>query len=147
MPKPITPLVGSDVFILNKKKEILLIKRSDNNLWALPGGCQDLGESSAEGAVREVFEETGLIIKLKELLGVFSSTKYEYIHYPWKENQFCHIFYSGEVVGGFEKTSEESKEIGWFAENSLPKLSDGHEIRIKFGFKREKDKSIQSFFE
>lgn len=78
MPKPITPLVGTDTFVINEKSELCLIKRADNGLWALPGGCQELNETSAECARREYFEETGLIIEITKLLGVFSSLKYEY---------------------------------------------------------------------
>lgn len=45
MAKPITPLVACDVFVLNESGQVLLIQRSDNGFWALPGGCHDLGET------------------------------------------------------------------------------------------------------
>lgn len=134
MPKPITPLVGSDAFVLNEKNEVLLIRRSDNGFWATPGGCHDLGETPKACAERECFEESGYRVECTELLGVFSSNKYEYVNYPWTDTEFVHILFRARLVGGSPTTSSESTEIAWFAEDQLPPLSDGHEIRIKFAF-------------
>ncbi len=134
MPKPITPLVGCDVFTVNEKKEVLLVKRSDSHLWALPGGFHDFGETPAGCAIRECLEETGYIIEIKGLLGVFSSNRYPYVHYQWKDNEITHILFLGSIVGGDEKLSEETIEIGWFSQASLPALFDGHAVRIATGF-------------
>lgn len=147
MAKPVTPLVGCDAFVLNEKNEVLLIKRADNGFWALPGGCHDLGETPMECAVRECFEESGFKIKVTKMLGVYSSNRYEYKNYPWKENQFCHVLFRGEVTGGQAQKSSETTEIGWFAENEIPPLSDGHEIRIRHGFQMVKDPFCPPYFE
>jgi ADP-ribose pyrophosphatase YjhB (NUDIX family) len=146
MGKPITPLVGCDVFITNEKNEVLLIQRADNKLWALPGGCHDLGETPAQCAIRECKEETGFTIELKRLLGTWSSNCYEYVHYPWKENEFCHLLFEGTVVGGEARTSSESINVCWFNFKELPQLSDGHDIRIKAGFNSRK-KGFKPYFE
>ena len=147
MPKPVTPLVGCDVFVLNEKNEVLLIRRADNGFWALPGGCQDLGETPAEAAARECLEESGYSVKIMGLLGIFSSMNYEYIHYPWKENEFMHILFQAEVTGGQAKVSTETTEIGWYAQNILPELSDGHGIRVEYGFKVIGNTSLPTHFE
>lgn len=147
MPKPVTPLVGCDVFVVNDAKEVLLVRRSDNGLWALPGGCHDLGETPAECAVRECHEETGLEVELLRLLGVWSSNRYEYVHYPWRDNEFCHLMFEARLCGGQERTSGETVEVGWFAENALPPLSDGHQIRVAFGYAALKDPHLEPHFE
>ena len=95
--KPVTPLVGVDVFIPYSESRVLLIKRTDNGFWCTPGGSQDLGETPEECGVREVFEETGFEININFLLGVFSSLKYESVNYPWKGREYLHCFFMGEI--------------------------------------------------
>ncbi|MGH3716611.1 MAG: NUDIX domain-containing protein, partial [Micromonosporaceae bacterium] len=53
-PRANSLVVAVGAAVRNAKSEILLIKRGDNGLWALPGGAQDIGESTSEAAVREV---------------------------------------------------------------------------------------------
>jgi ADP-ribose pyrophosphatase YjhB (NUDIX family) len=146
MGKPITPFVGCDVFVKNNKDEVLLIQRADNGLWALPGGCHDLGETPAKCAVRECKEETGYKISISRLLGAWSSNCYEYLNYPWKNNEFCHLVFEGVVIGGDAEISAETIKVGWFKENQLPELSDGHLTRILFGFKAKK-KGFEAYYE
>src|SRR6266545_2218105 len=55
---------------------ILLIRRSDNNNWALPGGAIDLGESLTQAAVREVQEETGITCEITGLVGIYTDPKH-----------------------------------------------------------------------
>lgn len=146
MGKPITPLLGCDIFVVNNEDEVLLIRRTDNGRWAMPGGCNDLGETPSECAIRECKEETGFDVELLSLVGIWSSINYKYVYYPWKDNEFVHMVFRGEIIGGKAITSNESDEIGWFKEDKLPPLSDGHEMRIKYGFKSLKSKS-EPYFE
>lgn len=147
MPKPITPLVGCDIFILNEKSEVLLIQRSDNGLWALPGGCHDLNETPKRCAERECFEETGYTVEATSLLGVWSSNSYKWVHYPYKDNQFCHLVFNAKMIGGHIQKSSESLQVGWFVESNLPPLSDGFDFRIKFGFAKAKNPQLLPHFE
>lgn len=147
MGKPITPLVGCDVFVLNDKSEVLLIKRADNGLWALPGGCHDLGETPQECAERECKEESGYDVEVTDLLGVYSSNRYKYVFYPWKENEFCHLFFRAHLKGGKATPSPESTRVCWFAESNLPNFSDGHEIRVRFGFTAIRNPNVKPHFE
>lgn len=134
MPRPVTPFVGCDSFVVNEKSEVLLIKRTDNGMWALPGGCQDLGESPRACAERECLEESGYQVRVTRLLGVFSSQCYEYVNYPYKDVEFTHLVFSAEVVGGAPRASSETSEIAFFARDRLPELTDGHDVRIQLGF-------------
>ncbi len=147
MAKPITPLAACDVFVLNEKNQVLLIKRSDNGFWALPGGCHDLGETPKECAQRECQEESGYLVEVTELLGVYSSNRYKYVNYPWKENQFCHLLFRAKIIGGAPRLSSETTDIGWFGESDLPALSDGHDVRIRFGFESASQPNLKSYFE
>lgn len=145
--KPVTPLVGCDVFVINDEKKLLLIKRSDNGLWALPGGCHDLGETPKICAERECFEETGYKVVCTELLGVYSSNCYEHIHYPWKENEFTHLLFLAKLSGGEKTTSIETTEVEWFGKSEIPELSDGHDIRIADGWKYIENTNMKAYFE
>ncbi|MBE6150792.1 MAG: NUDIX domain-containing protein [Firmicutes bacterium] len=58
---------GAAIIIRNEKGQILLQERTDRNKWGLPGGCQDLGEDLRNTAVREAYEETGIIINPNEI--------------------------------------------------------------------------------
>jgi len=147
MPTPVTPLVGVDVFVLDAESRVLLIRRTDNGLWATPGGYQDLGETPRECGVREVFEETGFEVRVTRLLGVFSSQRYQSVNSPWKDREITHVLFEGEVAGGTARTSEESSEVEWFARDGLPPLSDGHAQRIGVGFDAHGDPSLAPHFE
>jgi ADP-ribose pyrophosphatase YjhB (NUDIX family) len=147
MPKPITPYCGCDVFVTDAEERVLLIRRSDNGCWALPGGCQNLGETPSECAIRECREESGYIVRIGELLGVWSSLRYEYINYPWKDNQFTHVLFRAYVIGGEPRSSDESTEVGWFKRSEIPELSDGHEPRVSFGFQALSSKVLIPHFE
>lgn len=134
MPAPVTPKVGSDTFVINHNAEVCLIRRTDNKLWALPGGYQDLGETPAECAAREFHEETGYQIRVTRLLGVFSSLRYPTLTNVNRSREVTHILFFGELIGGEACPSDESVEIGWFSEEGLPPLSDGHLTRVQHGF-------------
>lgn len=79
MAKPVTPSLAADVIIelLDEPgRPIVLIERRNPPLgWAIPGGFVDLGESIEQAAVREAKEETGLDVKLRALLGIYSDPR------------------------------------------------------------------------
>src|SRR4051794_2807455 len=59
-PKATSLVPSVNVGVLNDKGELLLIRRTDNENWAMPGGAMDIGETIAEAGVRETREETGI---------------------------------------------------------------------------------------
>lgn len=147
MPAPVTPNVGADTFVVNENGEVCLVRRSDNGLWALPGGAQDLGETSEECARREFEEETGFQVRVTRLLGVFSSLRYDAITSVNRGREVTHILFAGEIVGGKQETSVETLEIGWFNQERLPVLSDGHALRVEFGFRTLENPRKDAHFE
>src|SRR5262249_25558073 len=99
----VTPKVGTDAAIFNERGEILLMERSDGSGWCLPCGFVEPGETPVEGVIREVREETGLEIKVKRLVGIFTR-KPSAKHGPWTVVMIVHLC---EVVGGTLTLSHE----------------------------------------
>src|SRR5215216_4648537 len=76
-----TSLVPSvNVGVINEAGEVLLIRRTDNDNWALPGGAMDIGETIAEAGVRETREETGIECEIVRLVGVYQPTTLHAVH-------------------------------------------------------------------
>jgi hypothetical protein len=58
--------------IFDNKRRVLLMKRADNGLWGIPSGHVEPGETVEEAIIREIYEETGLKVKVNRLIGVYS---------------------------------------------------------------------------
>ena len=113
---------GAAAIIVNKKGQILLQSRADNDRWGLPGGCQELGERFEDTIIREVKEETNLDITEDnlELIAIVSgnSRRNEYPNGDVVINNtalYCVKNYSGTL-----KWDEESKNMKFFDLDNLP---------------------------
>ena len=128
-----TPMSVADAAII-EKGQILLIRRSDNRKWAMPGGFLEVGESAASGAVREALEETGRHCRPVKLVGIYDSD----IHGSLTPHQMYIITVLCVLEDKAEETpthSHETLDMGWFSENELPgDFSLGHEKRIRDSF-------------
>lgn len=74
-------LVTGGAIIRDDRRRILLQRRSDYGDWGLPGGSMNAGESIEETMIREVYEETGLVVTQHELYSVYSGSRMKY-KYP-----------------------------------------------------------------
>jgi 8-oxo-dGTP pyrophosphatase MutT (NUDIX family) len=119
-PEPNSVVPAAVALVTNDADEILMIRRTDNGNWALPGGAIEMGESVAEAAVRETFEETGIRVEVTGLLGVYSDPRH-IIHFTSNDEvrrEFS-IVLAGRPVGGNPTTSEESSEVRWVPPGDL----------------------------
>lgn len=71
-PQPNSLVVGVTALVQDDAGRVLMIERADNGMWALPGGGQDVGETTPAAAVREVREETGITVTITGLVGIYS---------------------------------------------------------------------------
>ena len=121
-----SPKLTVDGIIL-KNDEIILIKRKNKPFkgkWALPGGFVEYGEKTEDAIIREVFEETGLKAKLKQLIGIYSDPKRD------PRGHTITIVYSLEISGGEMKSSGDACDVKFFNIHKLPELSFDHNTII-----------------
>ncbi len=107
--------VGCSAVVLDSTGKILLIRRADNGRWAVPGGYMEPGESVTEACAREVWEETGIRVRVGRLTGVYNSP-HIMVEYPdGNRFQLVMLCFAAEPVGGTLRTSEETTEVGYFS--------------------------------
>lgn len=112
---PANSLVPSvNVVVVDDAERILLIRRTDNENWAVPGGGMDLGESIGDAAIREVKEETGIDIALTGVVGIYTNPRHviEYTSDGEVRQEFSIVF-TARPVGGEPTVSSESAEVRW----------------------------------
>src|ERR1700733_5335019 len=109
-----------NVVVASEAGEILLIRRSDNDNWALPGGAIDLGESAAQAAIRETLEETGIDCEITGLVGIYTDPKHIILYTSNGEaRQEFSIVLTARPVGGRPTPSSESSEVRWVPRDEL----------------------------
>jgi ADP-ribose pyrophosphatase YjhB (NUDIX family) len=112
---------------------VLLQRRRDHDVWALPGGAVERGETIAEAIVREVEEETGCRTEVLRLTGVYSDPAQTTITYPSGDvAAYVSVCFECRHVGGEPRATEESSDARWFApEQALTLLWDIHQNRLR----------------
>ena len=121
-----------NVMVANDAGEVLLIRRSDNDNWAAPGGGIDLGESLPQAAIREVKEETGIDCEITGLVGIYTDPKHV-IHYTSNDEvrQEFSVVLSARATGGQPTPSSESREVHWVLLDKLGDLTMDGSMRLR----------------
>lgn len=118
--------------VFDQQGRVLLHLRTDNGLWALPGGAIEIGERADESIVREVAEETGYAVEVVRLVGIYSDPETTTITYPNGDvAAYVSLLFEAKVISGKPRLSDESAEVDWFLPSELPELFlEAHGIRI-----------------
>ena len=123
-----------NVVVTNGDGEVLLIRRSDNQNWAVPGGAIDLGESMVQAAVRETKEETGVDCSITGLVGIYTDPKHVILYTSNGEvRQEFSILLTARVTGGVPTPSDESSEVRWVVPGDLGEYSMDRSMRLRIG--------------
>lgn len=135
-PKPNSIVVAVTVFVQDEHGRVLLIQRTDNGLWALPGGAQDFGEYIAETAVRETREETGVEVDVTGVVGIYTNPNHVVEYSDGEVRQQFSICFRARYLSGEPTTSDESSAVQWVAQEELSNLSihPSMRLRLEHGF-------------
>jgi ADP-ribose pyrophosphatase YjhB (NUDIX family) len=140
-----TPGVGVDTFVFDEAGRVLLIQRADNHKWAMPGGVCEVGDTPAENARREVWEETGYEVEITAFLGVFDNW---HRHLNARRHGYLQLF-AGRVTGGEPTLSNETLAVQWYALEAIPweELSPGHVERLQHALRWYLDRTTPAYFD
>ncbi|NIY66548.1 NUDIX hydrolase [Streptomyces malaysiensis] len=117
--------------VRDEQGRVLLIHKTDNDLWALPGGGHDVGESIAQTVVREVEEETGISVVVESIVGLYTDPQHVMAYDDGEVRQQFSICFHARPVGGELRTSSESKEVRWVSPADLDELDIHPSMRLR----------------
>lgn len=135
-PKANSLAVSVSAFIQDDEGRILLIRRTDNNLYSIPGGQVEPGETLRQAAAREVKEETGIDIEVTGLVGLYSNPNHVIAYDDGEIRQEFSICFRARPTGGELRMSDESSEVHWSHGEKLAALNihPSTRLRIEHGY-------------
>lgn len=130
-PAPNSVVPSVTAVVRDAQGSILLIHKTDNGLWALPGGGHDAGESIEQTVVREVDEETGIAVVVEDIVGLYTDPQHVMEYDDGEVRQQFSICFHAHPVGGSLRTSSESKEVRWVSPADLDTLDIHPSMRLR----------------
>ncbi|MBM9508848.1 NUDIX domain-containing protein [Actinacidiphila acididurans] len=121
---------SANVIVTDDAGRILMIRRSDNGNWAVPGGGMDIGESIAQTAVRETLEETGIHCRITGLVGIYTDPRHV-VHYTSNDEvrQEFSVVFTARYVSGDPTPSDESRDVAWVPRDEVGALTMHRSMR------------------
>ncbi|MFJ1795748.1 NUDIX domain-containing protein [Kitasatospora griseola] len=130
-PKPNRLVVAASAVVTDETGRILLQRRVDNGLYALPGGTMDLGESLPGTAAREVFEETGLEVEITGLVGTYTDPRHVIAYSDGEVRQQFNVCFTARVTGGSLRISDESTDLRFVLPEEITDLPMHHTQHLR----------------
>jgi ADP-ribose pyrophosphatase YjhB (NUDIX family) len=134
-----TPLAAADAAIFDGAGRMLLVQRADSGDWCMPGGAAEVGESPSSAAVREAYEETGLVVRAIRVLGVYDNRT---AGHGRGARHIYHLVFECEVTRGELRTvTNETTDARWVTEAdaaALP-LFRSHAMKVPTAFRLHAD--------
>jgi 8-oxo-dGTP pyrophosphatase MutT (NUDIX family) len=123
--------VGHDLLVLpsaavalhDQEGRLLLGLHAEKKLWVLPGGLIEAGELPADGAVREVWEEMGLVVELTGILGVYGGEPLVIQYANGDRTSYVNVLFSGRITSGtLSADGQEILEARYFSHAELKSI-------------------------
>jgi len=133
---PNAPAINSVVpsvvaIVQDDQARILMIHKTDNDKWALPGGGHEPGERIADTVVREVKEETGYEVEVDTITGTYTNPNHVMQYDDGEVRQQFSIAFRARLVGGVKQTSSESDEVEWLTPEQIESLDLHPSMRLR----------------
>lgn len=125
----VVPSVVAVVQDLNGR--VLMIHKTDNDKWALPGGGHEIGESITNTVVRETKEETGYDVEVETLTGTYTSPGHVMAYDDGEVRQQFSLAFRCRLTGGEARTSNESKAVRWLTLEEIEQLPLHPSMRLR----------------
>jgi 8-oxo-dGTP pyrophosphatase MutT (NUDIX family) len=119
-PNSLVPACG--VLAVDEDGRLLIQRRRDTGQWALPMGKMELGETPSQCAVRETHEETGILVELTGILGIFSDPGHIVAYGDGEIRQEYEIIFLAKPVSGTPLVNDEASEVTWATPGELPEM-------------------------
>lgn len=130
-PVPNSLVVAASAAVVDDEGRLLLQRRVDNGLWAMPGGAMEMTESLPEAAIREVREETGYEVEVIGLVGTYTDARHIIAYSDGEVRRQFNVCFRARLVGGVPAVSDESHEMDWFSAEEAEELSMHHTQRLR----------------
>ena len=129
-------VLGVAAAIQNEKNELLLLLRSDFDMWCMPGGIMEFGESAADCLRREVREEIGVEAEPVSLLGIYTEpSRHLFTFRDGHRVHYVTFAFRTRIVKGTPRVADhESRRFGFFSADALPRIVPSHAIWIHQSF-------------
>jgi len=133
---PDAPAINSVVpsvvaIVTDDQDRVLMIHKTDNDLWALPGGGHEPGESIAQTVVREVKEETGYDVEVVSISGMYTNPNHRMKYDDGEVRQQFSIAFNARLMGGQPQTSSESRAVEWLTREQVDELDVHPSMRLR----------------
>ncbi|MFF8784051.1 NUDIX domain-containing protein [Streptomyces sp. NPDC015125] len=125
-PEPNSLVVAASAVVTDDEGRILLQRRRDNDLWALPGGGMEMTDSLPGTAVREVKEETGLDVEITGLVGTYTDPRHVIAYTDGEVRRQFNVCFTARLVGGQLAISDESTELRFIHPDEIGDLAMHH---------------------
>ncbi|RXS83640.1 NUDIX domain-containing protein [Streptomyces sp. TM32] len=120
---------AASAIVVDDSGRVLLQRRRDNDMWALPGGAMQIGESLPECAIRETREETGFHVEIVGIVGTYTNPHHVFAYDDGEVRQEFSICFLARPLGGQLAVSEESTDVRWFEPGKIDALPMVDSIR------------------
>ncbi len=122
---------AASTVVVDSEGGLLMAKRTDNELWTIPGGGMKPGETIAEAAVREVKEETGIDVEVVALIGIYTNPQHVVEYSDAEVRQQFSVCFACRPMSGTPATSDETSEVGYFTPDEIEGMDVHPSIRLR----------------